>query len=221
MLFLRIFFNKFTIFLVLLSGLAASVSAIILETTTEKVLLPEKTEQPITIDGLLDEAIWQKEALPRTFITYNPTRGDTLPHKTKVWLAYDDENIYFAFKCLDPEPQGIKTSITQRDNMFADDWIGLSLDAMGNKQSAYDLFINPNGIQGDILNTGNNEDTAPDFVWESAGQLLPDGYQVEVAVPLRSIRFKAGREVKMGVLFWRKISRLGLTQVHLGIKKKQ
>lgn len=211
MLFFRIFDIKFSIFLLILSGLLTRANTSVLKTANEKVLMPEKTEQSITIDGLLNEAIWQTEPLQHIFVTYNPTRGDTLPHNTKIWFTYNDQNIYFAFKCLDSEPQGIKTSITQRDKMFADDWIGFSLDAMGSKQSAYDLFINPNGIQGDILNTGNNEDTAPDFVWESAGQMLPDGYQVEVAVPLRSIRFKAGEEVKMGVLFWRKISRLGLS----------
>lgn len=66
-------------------------------------------------------------------------------------MAYDDENLYFAFRCHDSEPDKIKTSITQRDNIFADDWVGISLDALGTRQTSYDLFVNPNGIQGDIL----------------------------------------------------------------------
>ncbi|MDH5715793.1 MAG: DUF5916 domain-containing protein, partial [Candidatus Aminicenantes bacterium] len=112
----------------------------------------------------------------------------------------------------DTEPEKIKTSITKRDNMFADDWVGLSLDSLGNKQNSYDLFVNPNGIQGDILNSAvGGEDVSPDFVWYSAGMLTDEGYQAEISIPLRSIRFKSGQEVNMGILFWRRISRLGIS----------
>jgi hypothetical protein len=50
---------------------------------------------------------------------------------------------------------------------------------------------------------------APDFVWESAGKITGEGYQVEICIPLESIRFKSGKEVKMGILLLRNISRLG------------
>jgi hypothetical protein len=164
------------------------------------------------IDGNLDDEIWQNDPLRENFITYNPAYGEVLPQKTEVWMAYDKKKLYFAFKCYDTEPEKIKTSITRRDNMFSDDWVGLSLDALGNKQTSYDLFCNPDGIQGDILTSAvSGEDMAPDFVWESAGQLTEEGYQVEMSIPLRSIRFKSGEEVRMGVLFWRRISRLGMS----------
>ncbi len=176
------------------------------------ILDPPFTESSPKIDGNLDDEIWQNPPLRENFITYNPAYGEVLPQKTDVWMAYDKQNLYFAFKCYDSEPDKIKTSITKRDDMFSDDWVGLSLDAMGNKQTAYDLFCNPNGIQGDILNSAmSGEDVAPDFVWESAGQLTDEGYQVEMSIPLRSIRFKSGKKVQMGVLFWRRISRLGMS----------
>jgi hypothetical protein len=176
------------------------------------ILNPAFTGSTPKIDGSLDDEIWQKNPLREKFITYNPAYGEILPQETEVWMAYDKKNLYFAFKCYDSEPEKIKTSITRRDNMFSDDWVGLSLDALGNKQTSYDLFCNPNGIQGDILNSAvGGEDVAPDFVWDSAGQLTEDGYQVEMSIPLRSIRFKSGEEVKMGILFWRRISRLGMS----------
>ena len=132
--------------------------------------------------------------------------------KTEVWAAYDSRNLYFAFRCTDPEPGKIKTSVTQRDNIFNDDWVGISLDAIGSRQSSYDLFVNPTGIQADILDSvSNGEDTAPDWVWESAGKITPEGYQVEICIPLRNIRYSSGDTVPMGILFWRKISRLGLS----------
>ncbi|UCE40598.1 MAG: carbohydrate binding family 9 domain-containing protein [Candidatus Aminicenantes bacterium] len=176
------------------------------------ILNPPFAGSSPTIDGNLDDKIWQNLPLQEEFITYDPAYGEVLPQKTEVWMAYDNKNLYFAFKCYDSEPGKIKTSITRRDNIFSDDWVGLSLDAMGNKQTAYDLFCNPNGIQADVLRSAlGSNDVSPDFVWVSAGQLTEEGYQVEMSIPLRTIRFKSGKEVQMGILFWRRVSRLGMS----------
>jgi hypothetical protein len=73
------------------------------------------------------------------------------------------------------------------------------------------MFVNPSGIQMDALNTGKNEDTAPDWVWQSAGRVDGDGYVVEIRLPLQSIRFHSGADVRMGVLFFRHNSRMGVS----------
>jgi hypothetical protein len=164
------------------------------------------------IDGILDDDAWQGAPLEKDFITYDPTYGEVLPHKTLVWMVYDKDNLYFAFRCDDPEPHKIKTSITKRDAMFTDDWVAFSIDSLRTRQTAYNFFINPNGIQGDELYSAvSGADLSPDFVWESAGRLTAEGYQVEVRIPLQSLRFKRGKQLEMGVLFRRHISRLGIT----------
>jgi hypothetical protein len=107
-----------------------------------------------------------------------------------VWVAYDAEALYFAFQCDDPERERIKTSVAKRDNIGADDWVGLSLDATGAGQLSYHMMVNPSGVQLDMLNSiAGNEDSSVDWVWESAGRLTPTGYVVEIRLPLRSIRF--------------------------------
>ena len=168
---------------------------------------------PPVIDGTLDDPAWKMAPLELgEWLTYNPSYGETMVQKTQAWVAYDKNYLYFAFRCLDPEPGKIKTSIARRDTIWNDDWVGLSIDALNAGQSSYDLFVNPNGIQGDILNTSTQgEDTAPDWVWDSAGKVNAEGYTAEMRVPLKSIRFKSGAEVRMGVLFWRRVSRLGMS----------
>ena len=176
-------------------------------------LEPVRTTTPPAIDGVLDDAAWQGAPLPLTeWLTYNPLNGDKIEQLTEVRAVYDDRYLYFAFHCLDPEPGGVRTNISRRDNMWNDDWVGFSLDSVGNGQSAYDHFINPSGIQGDILTTPSaGENSAPDWVWNSAGKRTAQGYDVEVRIPFTSIRFKSGAEVKMGILFWRRVSRLGMS----------
>ena len=176
-------------------------------------LEPARVTTPPTIDGVLDDAAWQGTPLPTSeWLTYNPLNGDKLPQQTEVRAVYDNRYLYFAFHCLDPEPAGVRTNISRRDNMWNDDWVGFSLDSVGNGQSSYDHFVNPSGIQGDILTTPSaGENSAPDWVWTSAGKRTPEGYDVEIRIPLTSIRFKSGPEVRMGILFWRRVSRLGIS----------
>ena len=73
------------------------------------------------------------------------------------------------------------------------------------------MFVNPSGIQMDALNTNSGEDSAADWTWQSAGRIDGEGYVVEVRVPLLSIRFRGGDDVRMGVMFFRRNSRMGLS----------
>lgn len=180
------------------------------ENTGETPVNPVKVETKPDIDGKLDEAVWQTKPISDYFSTYAPIFGEKLPYKTDVWFAYNDKHLYFAFRCHDPEPGKIKTSITARDTISEDDRVGVSLDAVGSKQTSYHFYVNPNGIQMDALNSSiSGEDMSPDFIWYSAGRLTKTGYEVEMRIPLKSIGFASGTKVKMGILFFRYISRTG------------
>jgi hypothetical protein len=172
---------------------------------------PSRTGTPPVVDGALDDEAWEGPPLELSeWLSYNPLNGERLPQRTQVRALYDDRYLYFAFHCLDPEPEKVRSTLSRRDDLWSDDWVGLSLDSVGNGQSSYDLFVNPAGVQGDILTTPSaGENSAPDFVWDSAGRRTPEGYDVEVRLPLTTIRFRSGHEVRMGILFWRRVSRLG------------
>jgi hypothetical protein len=185
------------------------------ETAARPALSAVRVASPPVIDGVLDDVAWS--GAPATtpageWKTYNPLHGSTIPQQTRVWLAYDTRYLYFAFDCVDPEPQKIKTSVTRRDDIFGDDWVGLSLDALGTGQTSYHMMVNPNGVQLDMLNSvSGDEDLAPDWIWDSAGNRTPTGYAVEIRLPLQSIRFSGGDRAQMGILFWRRVSRLGMS----------
>lgn len=179
------------------------------------VIVPDKVTLKIIIDGELNEEVWQQPPINRQFKTVIPTYGKPLDQETRVWAAYDKESLYFAFLCFDTEPSKIKTSIAQRDKIIMDDFVAIMLDGLGNRQTGYEFFINPNGIQMDAVDSAvSGMDITPDFVWESAGKLTPDGYQVEVCIPLDSIRYqkRKGKDkgVQMGVLFYRSVTHLGM-----------
>jgi hypothetical protein len=173
----------------------------------------QRVSEPPQIDGILDDAAWSRAPIETgEWLSYNPLLGDRIPQSTSVWVSYDDNYFYFAFRCDDPEPARIKTSISRRDNFGSDDWVGLSLDSLGTGQQSYHMMVNPSGIQLDLLNSvAGGEDSAPDWIWDSAGRPTPTGYSVEIRLPLQSIHFKGGNDLRMGLLFWRKVSRSGVS----------
>lgn len=170
------------------------------------------TAAPV-IDGRLDEAVWKDAPSFTDFKSFIPDFGKVLPQQTKAWLAYDEENLYFAFDCQDPEPDKIKANVSARDAIMQDDWICLNLDSRFDQQAIYAFYINPLGIQMDTRFAAGKEDASIDLVWYSAGTLDDHGYCVEVKIPLKSLRFSAKDPVSMGLLLERFVSR---TATHVG-----
>ncbi len=190
----------FTIFLVL----ASSSSGV-----TQRVLRPFRTDTPPIIDGKLNDPLWQKAPYVTDFKTWTPDYGIDMPEKTRAFFAYDRENLYFAFQCFDREPDKIKTSITNRDNIRSDDWVCINLDSFNDHQTLYSFYINPAGIQEDSKSASGvfSEDKSIDLVWYSGGQIDNQGYTIEIRIPFKSIRFTHKNPVEMGVIFERRISR--------------
>ncbi len=172
-----------------------------------------RAAQPPRIDGDLSDEAWSDSTIVTSdWISYNPLYGTKLPQRTEAHITYDDRYLYFAFHCFDSEPDKIRTTVSRRDNAFNDDWVGLSLDSTGTAQTSYHLFVNPSGVQMDALNTpASGERFEADLVWDSAGRITDDGYMVEIRLPLQTIRFQSGENVTMGILFWRKVSRTGIS----------
>jgi hypothetical protein len=158
---------------------------------------------PIVIDGLLDDPGWQ--GLPRAvnFAEHNPGDQVQPPVETEAMLTYDESYIYIAYICHD-DPKLVRASLCERDNIYQDDNVVTALDTYGDQSWAYEIACNPLGIQGDILwSASYGEDTSYEMVFESAGKLTPQGWQVEMAIPLTSLRFPDKPEQTWRVDFWR------------------
>ena len=170
-------------------------------------LLPFKTNTPPVIDGVLDDPVWQKAPHVQGFKTWRPDFGLDMADDTIVYYAYDRENLYFAFRCLDRQPEKIKASVSSRDNISSDDFIGINMDSFNDQQSLYVFYCNPLGIQGDSKYEGGLEDYSVDIVWYSGGKINDEGYVVEIKIPFKSIRYSHNEPVEVGVIFERSISR--------------
>lgn len=170
-------------------------------------LYPTKTDIPPIIDGDLSEDLWKKAIYVTTFKTFIPDFGKEIPEKTIAYLAYDRDNLYFAFKCLDSEPDKIKASITARDQIQSEDFVCVNIDTHNDHQSLTAFYVNPLGIQMDSRFMNGIEDYNFDLVWFSNGKIDEEGYTIEIQIPLKSIRYSKNDSVEMSIMLERKISR--------------
>jgi hypothetical protein len=170
-------------------------------------LAPSRVAVPPVIDGVLDDVAWQGAPTVRGFETWSPDYGKPMTDDTEVSLAYDAENLYFAFRCFDRDPGKIKTSVNSRDRIRADDWVGINLDSFNDQQSLYTFYANALGIQMDARYAAGHEDFGFDAVWYSVGRIDAEGYVVEVRIPFKSLRYAGTEPVTMSVIFERQITR--------------
>lgn len=149
-------------------------------------------DREIVIDGRLDEAAWS-QAVPIE-LGYEISPGDNTPApvRTTLRMATTQDALYLAFHALEPDPAKIRAHLTDRDGAFNDDFVGVMLDTFDDRRRAYEFFVNPLGVQMDLIReeASGHEDPSWDGLWSSAGQITAEGYDVEIRIPFSTLRFR-------------------------------
>ncbi len=145
---------------------------------------------PIHVDAQLDESAWSEATVIPIAYEWYPSDDTPAPVETEVRITYDDRNLYAAFRARDPQPARIRARYQERDSDGGDDVVGLYIDPFNDDRRAYQFRVNPLGVQIDAINSDveNTEAFDWDAIWDSAGRLTPDGYVVEIAIPLQQLR---------------------------------
>ena len=148
----------------------------------------------IRVDGRLDEPVWSQLAPITHFVQTQPSEGAPASEKTEAFLFYDDENLYFGFKCYDSEPHKIVARYDTHDARTWSDSINIFLDPFGDRRTGYFFSVNARGVQYDaLMKEGQPFDGTWDGIWQSAARLEDWGWSAEVAIPFKSIRFRPGQ----------------------------
>jgi len=170
-----------------------------------------RIDQAPQIDGVLDEPLWARVPVISDFVQREPVDGAVPTERTEVRIAYDQEHLYFGFVLYDSQPELIRRSILHREGRIdQDDHIWIGLDTYNDDRNAYIFELNSFGTQGDAL--FNDESmTLDDWNWEgvyaSEARVTEEGWTLEVAIPLTTIRFSDAAEPQMGIAIRRAIRR--------------
>ncbi len=152
--------------------------------------IPRVNAEP-RIDGQIDQGEWTQATRIPINIETNPNENIPAKVSAEALLMEDGEVLYVAFIALDPEPDKIRAFFRDRDSMWNDDWVAIVLDTFNDERRAFEFFSNPFGVQADAIqdDINNEEDASWNAIWDSAGQINEDGYVVEMAIPVKQLRF--------------------------------
>ena len=167
-------------------------------------VVPPRLEASATLDGRLDEPVWSQAAVLRDFSQYLPTDGTPAADSTTVLVWYSPTALHVGVHAWEShgEPQA---TLADRDRIGSDDWIELLIGTFNDGRTATMFGVNPLGVQADgaLVETGQNNtnfgsagasrdraDLSPDYTWRSRGTLVPGGYEVEIEIPFKSLRFQ-------------------------------
>jgi hypothetical protein len=165
---------------------------------------------PITIDGDLSDAGWKDALRVDKWYETNATDNTEPKMKNVAWMTYDDHFFYAAFHFEDPNPEKIRAPFGDRDNVSsATDYGGVILDTRNDGKTAILFLSNARGIQYDSVSddTSGNEDSSPDFFWESSAKITKTGWDLELRIPFSSLRYKKADPQTWGILLYRNYPR--------------
>ncbi len=188
---------------------------------------PPRLEETITIDGVLNEPVWQAAARLTDFSRYSPDDGRPAENTTEILVWYSPRAIHFGIRAH-AAPGTIRATLADRDKIFSDDYILFFLNTFNDGRQALVFGVNPYGIQGDgSLVEGSSGgggggsgfggqrvgrgqmDPSQDFVFESKGRLTEYGYEVEIQIPFKSLRYQSVSPQTWGLSVTRRVQNLG------------
>ena len=84
-----------------------------------------RIDAPPVIDGRLDESLWLTAPCATNFTQSRPYPRSAPTHRTEVWIAYDDQNLYVGAQMYDPAPDSILQQLSVRDQVENSDEFGI------------------------------------------------------------------------------------------------
>ena len=197
-------------------ALVATLSPTLESAQRLEVEIPRITAIPI-IDGSIEEDEWQEAAAIQVNIEVDP--GDNIEAEVtaQALIMEDGQTIYVAFRAQDPDPSQIRGFYEDRDSGWDGDYMGIILDTFNDERRAFEFLVNPFGVQMDAIydDVNQREDESWNAIWDSVGQITESGYTVELAIPLKQLRFSETETVQVwGIDFYRHYPRDRSTSIH-------
>src|ERR1051325_2839790 len=174
--------------------------------TLPAVAIPRRDDAAPIIDGRLDEAVWAGAAALRGFSQYIPNDNRPAEDSTVALVWYSSSAIYFGIRAWQ-DSASVRATLADRDNIAGDDYVQVVLNPLGDRRQAFVFGVNPLGIQSDgtlsdaprhsiditnsALTGAYTVDLNPDFVYTSKGRLTSWGYEIEIRIPFKSLRYQA------------------------------
>jgi hypothetical protein len=173
-------------------------------TTTTRV-----SEAP-EIDGILEDTAWEKATILTDFVIFRPNNGTLVSkeYQTFVKVVYDDNAVYISAEMRDPDAENIPQEFAVRDNNSQADFFVVTINPNDDGQNPFEFIVQATGNQLDAKVSNGNEDFNWNAVWQSATKITDTGWNVEIKLPYRTLRFANSPEQSWSFNFHRRLEKL-------------
>ncbi|HUH01428.1 MAG TPA: DUF5916 domain-containing protein [Kofleriaceae bacterium] len=171
-------------------------------TTAGKIAHAARAASGPTIDGVLDDGVWQHASFVSDFNQLEPVENGPPSRRTEVAFAYDDDALYVAARMFTGGPDDVQAVMTRRDETGAAERIIISLDTFNDRRTAYSFAVTAAGVRADWLHPDDSaysRDHSFDPVWEAAVGRGTDRWTAEMRIPFSQLRFRDAPELRWGL----------------------
>jgi hypothetical protein len=174
-----------------------------------------RIEAAARVDGVLDESVWSQATKLTGFSQYRPVDGRPAEDSTDVLVWYAPDAIWFGIRAYEGHGAVVRATLADRDNIGADDQVQILLDTFNDRRRALLFAVNPLGVQEDGVRSeglagaagGQNAgfrfdgvvDLNPDYIYESRGRVTPGGYDIEIRIPFKSLKYQSAASQDWGL----------------------
>ncbi|MGH9349509.1 MAG: DUF5916 domain-containing protein [Vicinamibacterales bacterium] len=164
--------------------------------------------EPLTLDGVLEEAVYRENTPASDFIQQEPREGQPATERTEAWVLFDREHLYIAARCYDSQPERMVVNEMRRDSqtIFNNENFTVSIDPFYDRRSGFFFQTNPLGAIRD-QEVGSERENNNDWntVWDARAARNARGWTLEMVIPFRSLRYERGGPQTWGIHLRRSI----------------
>jgi hypothetical protein len=182
-----------------------------------------RIDASIVVDGSLSEDVWRQAAHLNGFSEYMPDDGRAAREETEILVWYSPTAMHFGIRAHAADGT-VRATLADRDRIGNDDYVLLYLSTFNDGQQASVFGVNPLGVQMDgAVVEGNAQgghfagiasgapplDLSPDFVYDSKGRVTDYGYEVEIRIPFKTLRYQSASAQDWGIHVIRRVQSSG------------
>lgn len=173
------------------------------------------------IDGRVNDAVWQSVPPYSSFTQQDPIEGAPASERTEVRVIVGKGHVYVGIIAFDSDPSKIIVSQARRDASLGEtDSIVMVFDTFNDSQNAFVFGTNPLGIEydGQVAREGQSSGVQVggggaggtqrggisafnpnwDGDWSVRSQITERGWEAELAIPLKTLRYQTGDDQTWG-----------------------
>jgi hypothetical protein len=191
--------------------------------------LPAEAAPP-NVDGRVNDEAWLGIEPFTGFTQQDPIEGAPASERTEVRVVFDRSHVYVGIICFDSEPAKIIVNQSRRDaDLTETDAVIVVFDTFNDSQNGFVFGTNPLGIEydgqvsgeGQTSGISNNQSGTGgsqrgtisafnanwDGDWRVKASVTERGWEAEMAIPLKTLRYATGDNKTWGFNVKRNIRR--------------